>query len=203
MLTTLQNSDVEVDLANIDKSIIINSITLQDVKFFLESLGVSQIYLNEDKEYLVCPTICHNPLNEAQSMKLYWYQNHKIFRCYTECNESMSIFKLYQKFMDINYHSVSEEEAENYVKNCLKHIIFQQPQFISSDNLDLIKYQYTDNIPLAVDAEQVNVGNDTLTNKLNVLNTRIDSLAHLDEGSTTGDAELIDGRIDNNGVIYN
>ena len=148
MLTTLQNSDVEVDLANIDKSIIINSITLQDVKFFLESLGVSQIYLNEDKEYLVCPTICHNPLNEAQSMKLYWYQNHKIFRCYTECNESMSIFKLYQKFMDINYHSVSEEEAENYVKNCLKHIIFQQPQFISSDNLDLIKYQYTDNIPL-------------------------------------------------------
>ena len=77
--------------------------------------------------------------------------------------------------------------------------------------MDTIKYiklenedgTYTDNIPLAVDAEQVNVGNDTLTNKLNVLNTRIDSLAHLDEGSTTGDAELIDGRIDNNGVIYN
>ena len=26
----------------------------------------------EDKGYLVCPTICHNPIDEAESMKLYY-----------------------------------------------------------------------------------------------------------------------------------
>ena len=80
MLTTLQNQDNELDLAIASKKDIIDSITLQDVKNFLESLGVTQIMVNEEKQYLICPTICHNPINEAESMKLYWYQNNKIFR---------------------------------------------------------------------------------------------------------------------------
>ena len=94
MLTTLQEQDPELDLINLDKKDIIESITLYDVKHFLESLGVEQIIVNEQKQYLICPTICHNPLHEEASMKLYWYQNYKLFRCYTECNENMSIFKL-------------------------------------------------------------------------------------------------------------
>ena len=151
MLVTLQDADHEVNLINLSPAAIINSITLQDVKFFLESLGVTQIYLNEEKEYLVCPTICHNPLAEAESMKLYWYQNNKLFRCYTECNEAMSIFTLYQKFMAINYEPVSLEEAEDYVKNCLKHIITAQNPNNSTLELDLTKYQYTDNIPILPD----------------------------------------------------
>ena len=36
---------------------------------------------------------------------------------------------------------------------------------------------------------------------LEVLETRVDSLAHLQEGSTTGDAELIDARIEYNGYV--
>ena len=95
MLKTLQNQDQNLDFLTASKKDIIDSITLNDVKIFLESLGVEQIVVNEEKQYLICPTICHNPLEEAESMKLYWYQNNKIFRCYTECNEAMSIFKLY------------------------------------------------------------------------------------------------------------
>ena len=38
---------------------------------------------------------------------------------------------------------------------------------------------------------------------VNTLTGRIDSLAHLEEGSTTGDAELIDGRTGYNGITYN
>ena len=97
MIDSLQSLDTELDLVNVSKSDIIESITLEDVKNFLESLGVTQIEIHEDKGYLICPTICHNPIHEAESMKLYWYQNNKIFRCYTECSEAMSIFKLYQK----------------------------------------------------------------------------------------------------------
>lgn len=95
MITSLQEQDKELNYLEFSYQDILNSITLMDVKFFLESLGVEQIEVYEDKEYLICPTICHNPLHEEASMKLYWYQNNKIFRCYTECNEAMSIFTLY------------------------------------------------------------------------------------------------------------
>ena len=147
MLTTLQNQDSELDLAIASKKDIVDSITLHDVKNFLESLGVTQIMVNEEKQYLVCPTICHNPINEAESMKLYWYQNNKIFRCYTECNEAMSIFKLYQKYMALNHYPVTIEEAEEYVKQCLKHIVINTNKISYNYELDLNKYQFNSNIP--------------------------------------------------------
>ena len=122
MVSSLHGTDEELDLLDISIQDIIDSITLEDVYNFLTSLGVEDIAVYPEKEYLVCPTICHNPLDEAESMKLYWYHNHKIFKCYTECNEAMSIFALYQKVMAINYHKVSFEEAVDYVKKCIKHI---------------------------------------------------------------------------------
>ena len=148
MLTTLQNQDSELDLAIASKKDIIDSITLYDVKNFLESLGVTQIMVNEEKQYLVCPTICHNPINEAESMKLYWYQNNKIFRCYTECNEAMSIFKLYQKYMSLNHYPVTIEEAEDYVKQHLKHIVVVAKKENYDYEFDTNKYQFNNNIPV-------------------------------------------------------
>ena len=125
---------------------IIESITLDDVRVFLESLGVDQIAIYKEKGYLVCPTICHNPLDEAESMKLYWYQNNKIFRCYTECNEAMSIFSLYQKFMQLNYHKVSFGEAVDYVKKCIKHITIKVKSNFTVDDFD--KYKFDSSIPI-------------------------------------------------------
>lgn len=147
MLSSLSAQDFELDLAAISTRDIMESITLQDVKDFLESLEVDQIEVNEEKQYLVCPTICHNPLHDHASMKLYWYQDHKCFRCYTECNEAMSIFTLYQKYMDLNYHSVTFAEAELYVKRFLKHIAVSTPQRTSSYVLDIEKYKFNNKIP--------------------------------------------------------
>ena len=146
MVTSLQGQDPELDLLDISIHDIVNSITLDDVKTFLESLGVDQIAVYEDKGYLVCPTICHNPLDEAESMKLYWYQNNKIFRCYTECNEAMSIFTLYQKFMKMNYHKVEFDEAVDYVKKCLKHITITDKKAYKSD-IDFERYKFDSSIP--------------------------------------------------------
>ena len=135
-------------MQEISKKDILNSITLEDVKTFLESLGVEQIAVYPDKDYLICPTICHNPIDEAESMKLYWYQNNKLFRCYTECNEAMSIFTLYQKFMNINYdEQVSYEEAKNYVSKCLKHIVFSSIEKHTALAIDTSKYKFDANIP--------------------------------------------------------
>lgn len=144
----LRNQDQEVLLASLSIKDVINSITLDDVKNFLESLGVDQIEVNNEKQYLVCPTICHNPLEEATSMKLYWYQNNKIFRCYTECNEAMSIFELYRRYMSINHYPISLEEAEDYVKQFLHHITVNTYTPSNSIDLDIEKYKYNTNIPL-------------------------------------------------------
>ena len=95
------------------------------------------------------------------------------------------------------------------------------------DKLKYIKLEnedgsYSDSIPLAVDAEHVDVNGATLSTVLNnkanaadvsasinslsadidLQTSRIDNLAHLEEGSTTGDAELIDGRTDISGATY-
>ena len=148
MLNSLQDLDKETRATFIGKKDIIESITLNDVKDFLESLGVTQIDVNEEKQYLVCPTICHNPINEAESMKLYWYQNNKIFRCYTECNEAMSIFKLYQKFMELNERPVTDEEAEDYVKKCLRHIVIASSRNTDTYEFEKEKYSYSANIPI-------------------------------------------------------
>jgi len=148
MIQTLKNQDTNLDFITASKKDIIDSITLHDVKNFLESLGVTQIMVNEEKQYLVCPTICHNPINEAESMKLYWYQNNKIFRCYTECNEAMSIFKLYQKYMAINHYPVTLEEAEDYVKQCLKHIIVSTQKRTNDLIIDSERYKFKTNIPV-------------------------------------------------------
>lgn len=55
---------------------------------------------------------------------------------------------------------------------------------------------------------QINQTNSQLEQKVNqseleIEKARIDSFVTLSEGSTTGDAELIDGRVGANGVIYN
>ena len=150
MTTSLQGLDPDLDLFDISAQDIVNSITLDDVRIFLESLGVDQIAIYEDKGYLVCPTICHNPIDEAESMKLYWYQNNKIFKCYTECNEAMSIFQLYQKFMRINYHKVEFEEAVDYVKKCIRNIVVSNKKKYKPD-INFEQYKFDSSIPQLIE----------------------------------------------------
>lgn len=146
MITNFQNADPELFLASLSPKDIVDSLTLNDVKNFLESLGVDQIVVNEEKEYLICPTICHNPIHEAESMKLYWYHNHKIFRCYTECNEAMSIFELYKRYMSINEYPIDLEEAEIYVRQFVAHAVLAAPRQREKE-INLSQYKYDLNIP--------------------------------------------------------
>lgn len=112
-------SDKKLILESLSKKDIINSLTLEDVENFLDYL---QIPYQRKKDFLICPTVCHNRLEEAESMKLYYYSNYHVFHCYTECNESMTIFEFYKKFMAVNYSEISDEEATQFVFQFLTKI---------------------------------------------------------------------------------
>ena len=148
LIKSLSELDTELDKVNLTTYDIVNSLTMKDITTFLDSLGVEQYVVNEEREYIICPTICHNPLHEEASMKLYWYHDNKIFRCYTECNEAMSIFKLYKKFCQLNFNrEVSDFEAKEYVLSCIHHQVSHIEYEENEYSLDLEKYQYTSEVP--------------------------------------------------------
>jgi hypothetical protein len=74
-----------------------------------EQLGLDNVFdlLTEwggDPEYtsfgIVSATICHNHPGEG-SRKLYFYENSKLFKCYTGCDETFDIFELAIKVADL------------------------------------------------------------------------------------------------------
>ena len=134
--------DETVLLNSLTAKDIIESLTIDDVARFLESLGVE---VDRFENHLICPTICHNPVEEAESRKLYWYQNNKVFHCYTECNENMSIFELYRRYMSLNVEDITIEDAELYVKQFIKNVKIKEVERKSPLSLDKDKYIIKDN----------------------------------------------------------
>ena len=72
-----------------------NNLTIDQVYEFLAEMGGEpQLH----GEIIVSRTICHNPPGHG-SFKLYYYNNTKLFRCFTECSEqgAFDIFQLLLK----------------------------------------------------------------------------------------------------------
>ena len=80
-----------------DKDEIKNELTLKQIFELLETWGGSPTY---SPHGIISRTICHN-IAEEGSYKLYYYDNSKLFRCYTHCNEAFDVFELIIKIMKI------------------------------------------------------------------------------------------------------
>ena len=83
-----------------DKDKIKNGLTLHQVAEVIEALGGSapRIYGG----MFMAETICHNTPGEG-SFELYYYDNTKLFKCYTGCHEYFDVFQLVQKANDVQY----------------------------------------------------------------------------------------------------
>ena len=60
-----------------------NNLTIEQINDLLASLGGDPILKGN---IIISRTICHN----GESHKLYYYDNTKLFRCYTECSDTNS-----------------------------------------------------------------------------------------------------------------
>ena len=85
-----------------NKDKIKNSLTINQVEELVSELGGEP---QNRGNYLICKTICHNAIGHG-SYKLYYYNNTKLFRCYTECENSVfDIFELVCKVKN-NAHEI-------------------------------------------------------------------------------------------------
>lgn len=70
-----------------------NNLTIDQIyEFLVEVGGEPQLHDN----LIISRTICHNPPGEG-SFKLYYYDNTKLFRCFTHCDEAFDLFQLVLK----------------------------------------------------------------------------------------------------------
>lgn len=92
-----------------DKDEIKNNLAIDDVIRLVAELGGEPI-MAPSGTYFTARTICHNILGEG-SHKLYYYDNTKLFQCYTDCAGSFDIYELVQKVKNTN-----EEFKVGYTK---------------------------------------------------------------------------------------
>ena len=110
---------------------LVDNLTIDNIKSLLNKL---KIPYREIEKGLVMPTVCHNINIDEASWKLYYYQDHHIFYCYTECSKAMSIFKFlktYYETRQIEYDWF--EDIYNVVLNC--------GNFRPKEGFDTIQYQ--------------------------------------------------------------
>ena len=82
-----------------DKDEIKRNLSIEQVVELLEALGVEQYKIHSG--VIMTENICHNLPGESNGLKLYYYDNTNLFRCYTECREYFDIFELIIKAKEV------------------------------------------------------------------------------------------------------
>ena len=114
-----------------DYQAIVEGITIDKVKQLLFKLGAKEVI--DKGNYLITNTICHNVDAEDASLKLYYYDNYKVFVCYSNC-QTMSIFK----FMK---HYYEERGMEYDWVNDIYNVILDCSNFHPGEGFDTPKYE--------------------------------------------------------------
>ena len=113
-------------MKNYNKDEIKNSLSIEQVFDLVSELGGEPIMNNG---YFISETICHNHPGDG-SHKLYYYDNTKLFRCYTECDSTFDIFELICKIKNISqeYKIRYDEEGK---ENLVPWALYDAVQFVA------------------------------------------------------------------------
>ena len=122
-------------------------------------------------------------------------------------NDLSAIKELYRKLKEVEEKILQIKYIDSTLANKLKKDYEKLKKIILDENVQakLTNEIETINTQLTNDIETINsqLYNKASQSDLEVERKRIDRFARLEEGSTTGDAELIDARIGADGIIYN
>jgi hypothetical protein len=99
----------------IDKDNLKNQLTRTDITKIVCSLG-SEPPRTDHRGDLIFQTVCHN-VDNTGSYKLYYYDNTKLFNCYTACQESFDIFDLITKNKQLQNEVWEFKDSIFYVMN--------------------------------------------------------------------------------------
>lgn len=110
-----------------NKDKIKNSLTIEQVFDLVSELGGEPVM---NSGYFTSQTICHNHPGDG-SHKLYYYDNTKLFRCYTECEPAtFDIFELVCKVKNIaQEYKIRYDENGNEIFR--EWVLFDAIQFIA------------------------------------------------------------------------
>ena len=87
-----------------------NSLTIDQVKELLYALGGDPVIKGE---LIISRTLCHG----GNSHKLYYYDNTKLFRCYTECSDTFDIFDFIIKIKKLENIEYTLMQSINFIIN--------------------------------------------------------------------------------------
>ena len=114
-------------MKNYDKDKIKNSLSIEQVFDLVSDLGGEPVMYSG---YFIAQTICHNHPGDG-SHKLYYYNNTKLFRCYTECNDTFDIFQLVCKIKNIAQEYKIRYD-ENGTESLREWVLFDAVQFVAT-----------------------------------------------------------------------
>ena len=104
----------------LDKDTILNSLTPDDIKKIVMSLGSAEPKVESNGD-LRFQTICHNQPDPNNSYKLYYYHEprgeHKgrVFHCYSGCNENFGIIELVIRAKRVQGNTFTWYKALKYI----------------------------------------------------------------------------------------
>ena len=84
-------------------------LSIEQVQDLLYSLGGNPMIKGE---MIMAQTICHG----GHSHKLYYYNNTKLFRCYTNCGDAFDIFDLILKVKQVDGVVIKKVVTKKLVK---------------------------------------------------------------------------------------
>lgn len=105
----------------LDKNAILNSLTQEDIKKIVTSLGSATPKMGSNGE-LICQTICHNKPSSSNSWKLYLYPPNEekkskrwTAHCYSGCSESFGIIDLIIRAKQMQGETYTFYKALQYI----------------------------------------------------------------------------------------